>query len=72
MKEFHIKITKRSTNAKKELDNYVYAQDKEGKFINEPVDEWNHIMDLTRYVILSEVIGKNRKKMNIHDLSGYL
>jgi phage terminase large subunit len=70
MKEFNIKITKRSTNAKKELDNYVYRQDKEGKFINEPVDEWNHILDFVRYVILEEVIGHNRKKTNLSSLAG--
>jgi len=42
MKEYKIKITKRSTNLKKELDNYVYAQDKEGKYLNEPIDSYNH------------------------------
>lgn len=65
MKEFNIKITKRSVNIKKEFDNYVYAQDKEGKFTKNPIDAYNHGIDFVRYVILSEVIGKNKQKKPI-------
>lgn len=72
MQEYKIRITKRSVNVKKELDNYVYDQDKEGRFINQPVDEFNHAVDGARYVILQEVIGKNRRKMNIQQLSEIL
>jgi phage terminase large subunit len=72
MQEYSIKITKRSTNIKKEIDNYVYDQDKEGKYINQPVDEFNHAIDGARYVILEEVIGKNRRKVNIQQLSEFL
>jgi phage terminase large subunit len=72
MQEYHIKITKRSIHVKKEIDNYVYDQDRDGKYLNQPVDEFNHAIDGARYVILSEVIGKNRKKMNAELLSGYL
>lgn len=72
MKEYNIKITKRSPNVKKEFDNYVYDQDKEGRYINEPVDEFNHAIDAGRYVILEEVIGKNRRGMSIHDLSSMI
>ena len=70
MQEFNIKITKRSINAKKELENYVYQQDKEGKWLNEPVKEYDHICDAVRYVILEEVIGHNRKKTNLSALAG--
>ena len=72
MQEYKIFITKRSTNIKKEIDNYVYDQDKEGRYINQPVDEFNHAIDAARYVILQEVIGKNRKKMNLQQLSELL
>lgn len=72
MQEYNIKITKRSSNIKKEIDNYVYDQDKEGKYINQPVDEFNHAIDSGRYVILEEVIGKNRRKVNIQRLSEFL
>jgi len=70
MQEYRILITKRSVNVKKEIDNYVYDQDKEGRYINEPVDEFNHAIDGTRYVILEEVIGKNRRKTNLAALVG--
>jgi phage terminase large subunit len=72
MKEYKIRITKNSTNIKKELDNYVYQQDKEGKWINVPVDDYNHQIDGIRYVILEEVIGKNRKKTDLRQLAGYI
>jgi phage terminase large subunit len=72
MQEFHIKITKRSIHVKKEFDNYVYQQDKEGKWLNVPVDDYNHQIDGIRYVILEEVIGKNRRKLNINDLASRL
>lgn len=72
MQEYKIFITKRSTNIKKEFDNYVYDQDKEGRYINQPVDEFNHAIDAARYVILQEVIGKNRKKINLQQLSELL
>lgn len=72
MQEYNIKITKRSPNIKKEIDNYVYDQDKEGKYINQPVDQFNHAIDGARYVILEEVIGKNRKKINLQQLSELL
>lgn len=64
MQEYNIKVTRRSTNAIKEFRNYTYTQDKDGKWLNEPIDSFNHIIDLTRYVILSEVLGRNRKKQN--------
>lgn len=72
MQEYHIKITKRSIHIKKEIDNYVYDQDKDGRYLNQPVDEFNHAIDASRYVILEEVIGKNRKKISIQQLSDML
>jgi phage terminase large subunit len=70
MKEYNLKITKRSTNIKKEIDNYVYNQDRDGKYLNQPVDEFNHAIDAGRYVILEEVIGHNRKKTSLLGLTG--
>ena len=61
MLEFEICITKRSTHAIKEFKNYTYAQDKEGKWINEPIDSFNHIIDAARYWVLSEILGHNFK-----------
>jgi phage terminase large subunit len=72
MQEYSIKITKRSTNIKKEFDNYVYDQDKEGKYLNQPIDAFNHGIDGIRYIILTEVLAKNRRGISIKELSGIL
>lgn len=63
MKGVKIFITERSLNAKKELDNYTYKQDKNGRWLNEPVDDFNHLLDGVRYVCLMELMGK-REGMN--------
>ncbi|HLD90535.1 MAG TPA: phage terminase large subunit [Patescibacteria group bacterium] len=56
MKEYNLKITKRSTNIKKEIDNYVYDQDKEGRYLNQPVDEFNHCFVSDTKIITKEGI----------------
>lgn len=71
MQEYKLRITKRSTNIKKELDNYVYDQDRDGKYLNKPVDEFNHALDGVRYVILEQVIGR-KKQVNLSALAGYI
>lgn len=42
MKEYKIYITRQSVNLIKEFRNYTYRQDKEGKWLNEPIDCYNH------------------------------
>lgn len=64
MLEYKIHITKRSTNVRKEFKNYTYKQDKEGKWINVPIDAFNHSIDGIRYVIMSEVLGGERRPIN--------
>lgn len=44
-----ISYTKRSTNLKKEYDDYAWFEDKDGKTINEPKPGEDHIMDAIRY-----------------------
>jgi phage terminase large subunit len=64
MLEFKIHITARSCNVIKEFKNYTYQQDKEGKWLNEPIDCYNHAIDAVRYVIMNEVLGGERKPIN--------
>ena len=59
MQELKIKVTKRSTNVLKEFRNYTYRQNKEGKWLNEPIDAYNHAIDAIRYVVLEEILGQN-------------
>jgi phage terminase large subunit len=64
MLEFKIHITARSCNVIKEFKNYTFQQDKEGKWLNTPIDCYNHAIDAVRYVIMNEVLGGERKPIN--------
>ena len=44
-------ITSRSVNGIKELRNYKWKEDKNGRQLNEPVDAFNHFIDASRYAI---------------------
>lgn len=70
MLEYKICITRKSYNAIREFKNYTYEQNKEGKWLNKPIDAFNHIIDAVRYVVMTEVLGKNRKKKDYSALFG--
>ncbi|MDR0384679.1 MAG: PBSX family phage terminase large subunit, partial [Prevotellaceae bacterium] len=53
--EYKICITKHSTNVIKEFKNYTYRQDKEGKWLNDPIDSYNHAIDAVRYAVINEI-----------------
>lgn len=42
-------VTRDSLNLIKELRNYTWAKDKDGKPQNYPIDKWNHAIDALRY-----------------------
>lgn len=52
MQGYKLAVTKDSLNLIKELRNYTYEQDKEGKFINKPIDLYNHAIDAARYAVM--------------------
>ena len=64
MQEQPFQITKRSTNFRKELQNYCWAKDKDGNEINKPIDAWNHIIDAARYLEMELKLNK-RGKMRV-------
>lgn len=52
LQEFEIIVDGHCTNFITELQNYSYKKDKAtGEYTNEPVDEFNHLMDAARYGI---------------------
>ena len=61
MKRYNIKITKGSINLIKEFRNYQWQTDKNGKALNEPIDEYNHGIDAVRYVCLNKIGTPKRK-----------
>jgi phage terminase large subunit len=69
MRGCRIFVTSRSVNLKKELDNYTYAQDKYGNWLNVPVDDWNHLLDAARYICLELIIGHNKRPVDLGRVS---
>lgn len=67
MLEYNIKVTKNSINLIKEFRNYTYLQDKDERWLNEPIDAYNHGIDASRYVILEEILGR---RDGVQDVSG--
>ncbi|MEG1693452.1 MAG: phage terminase large subunit [Bacteroidales bacterium] len=65
MKEYEIFITKRSYNLITEFRKYVWDKDKNGNYINTPIDAYNHGIDAVRYYILGEILGKILKPKDI-------
>lgn len=59
MQAMKIHITKDSTNVIREFKNYTYEKNREGKYLNTPIDMFNHAIDATRYVVLTTVMTRN-------------
>jgi phage terminase large subunit len=53
------RVTSRSINLIKELQNYVWMKDKEGKSLNIPIDNFNHILDGLRYFFMMKFNKKS-------------
>lgn len=72
MQELRIKVTERSVNIIKELRNYTYRQSKDGRWLNEPIDAYNHGIDAVRYVCLEKILGQNSNGMDADELIEFL
>lgn len=49
--QYKVHYTETSSNVASEIQNYVYALDKNKNPTNKPVDDHNHLMDALRYVL---------------------
>lgn len=63
--EMELFVTERSYHIIEELRKYVWDKDKDGHYINEPVDEWNHCIDPIRYYILGHILGRILKPKDL-------
>lgn len=54
----HVFVTRRSLNVIEESRNYVWKKDKDGNYINEPEDKFNHAMDAIRYFVNGNLLGQ--------------
>ena len=69
MLEFKIYITRRSFNIIKEFKNYVWAQDREGKWLKEPFGgAGDHAIDGIRYVVLMKILGGRPRPIDMQRL----
>lgn len=60
MKQFKIYIHPSCVKTIEEFDTYIYKQDKDGKWLNEPIDDNNHIIDAIRYALERYHIQKQK------------
>lgn len=51
MQGWVLHVTKDSIDLIRELRNYVWAKDKDGNPLNEPIDKFNHLLDALRYAV---------------------
>ena len=65
LKRYKIHVVRGSNNLIRELKNYRWAMDRDGKSLNVPIDKLNHLLDPLRYVALFKnyVPGKRLLKV---------
>jgi len=56
IQDFHIIVHPKCVNFLTEISNYTWENDKFGKKLNRPIDDFNHLMDAMRYA-LEDVSG---------------
>ena len=55
LQAFKLNVTKASINLIKELRNYKWVTDNDGKHTSQPIDTYNHAIDAIRYVALNRL-----------------
>lgn len=56
LQDYHIYVHPRCPNVLVELNNYIWDKDKDGRVLNQPIDDYNHALDAFRYS--AEKIGQ--------------
>lgn len=60
MRGMELFVTRESLSLQDELRNYAWDRDKDGNYVNRPVDAHNHCIDAWRYYVLGELLGQVR------------
>jgi phage terminase large subunit len=55
MQQNTLMVTSNSVNLIRELRGYVWATDKTGEQTGEPIDDFNHALDASRYIIMEKL-----------------
>ncbi|MBW8350769.1 PBSX family phage terminase large subunit [Bacillus sp. IITD106] len=61
---FKIYIHPSCVHTIEEFNTYTFKQDKEGKWLNEPIDDNNHLIDALRYSMERYHLGKKKDKQD--------
>ena len=59
IQDYHIIVHPKCVNFLTEISNYTWDKDKNGKTVNTPIDEFNHLMDAMRYALEGFSRGNN-------------
>lgn len=62
LKRYRLNVTRNSVNIINELGRYKWRKDRNGRTLNEPVDNFNHLIDPLRYVALNKLRVQAAKK----------
>jgi phage terminase large subunit len=57
IQDLEIIIHPRCANFITEISNYTWNKDKFGTMLNEPIDDFNHLMDAMRYALERYIVG---------------
>ena len=65
LSQYRMHVTSESTNAIKELRNYVWETTKDGAKTGRPIDGYNHLLDALRYIGVKALARQNQKPRGI-------
>lgn len=64
---FKIYVHPKCVHTIEEFNTYTFKQDKNGKWLNEPIDTNNHIIDALRYSMERYHLGKKKKRKGTYE-----
>ncbi len=65
MQEYEFLVTSRSINMIKELRQYAWDKDKQGKALNTPISIYNHCIDAMRYLAIMKLAKQKKGRKGI-------
>lgn len=68
LQQFKIYVNPKCENMITELENYTWQKDKQGEYIDKPIDKYNHLVDAMRYAteyLRGHIIAFDRSKYGL-------
>lgn len=65
LQQFEIMVHPKCAFISEELSNYTWQKDRNGFYINKPVDKYNHSLDALRYAVQTINVGVGCKVINL-------